>query len=75
MDKFKLEMMYISFIDRIRSSFARVRDYSAVNAAAIAPINHFFHIFHQQNKYILPKTKFTQTSNQCKRVTESGKLA
>ena len=48
--------------------------FSAVCAAAIAPRNHFFHLY-QKDKSSASKVNFRQVSNHCKRVLEAAKLA
>ena len=48
--------------------------FSAACAAAIVHRNHFFCLY-QQNKSSESKVKFRQSSNGCKRVLESSKLA
>ena len=48
--------------------------FSAVCAVAIVHRNHFFHLF-QQNKSSESKVKFRHSSNCCKRVLETAKLA
>ena len=48
--------------------------FSAACAAVIVHRNHFFHLY-QQNTSSESKVKLRQTSNQCKRVPESAKLA
>ena len=47
--------------------------FSALCAAAIVHINHFF-CLHQQNKSSESKVKFGQPSNHCKRVREAVKV-
>ena len=67
--RFRLELMYMSFIVSIRSSLTHSFPYfSAALPAAIVHRNHFR--LHRQNK----KVKFRQASNRCKRVLEAGKL-
>ena len=48
--------------------------FSAICAAAIVYINHFFHLYHK-DKSSESKVKFRQGSNCCKRVLEVAKLA
>ena len=48
--------------------------FSATCAAAIAPRNHFVHLY-QKDKSSDSKVKFRQASNCCKRVLEAAKLA
>ena len=42
---FRLEMMYISLIENIRSSLTHLRGFLAACAAAIVHRNHFFRLY------------------------------
>ena len=71
---FRLELMYISLIENIRSSLIHLHGSPASCAAAIVDRNHFFRLY-QREKCSDSKVKFRQASNHCKRVLEDGKLA
>ena len=71
---FWLELMYISLIKSIRSSFTHLPLFSAACAAAIVHRNHFFRLY-QKDKSSESKVKFRQASNHCKTILEAAKLA
>ena len=71
---FRLELMYISLIESVRSSLTHLHVFSAACAAAIVHRNHFFRLC-QKDKFSDSKIKFRQASNRCKRVLEAAKLA
>ena len=71
---FRLELMYIYYIENIRSSLIHLFWLAAACAAAIVHRNHFFRLY-QREKSSDSKVKFRQASNRCKRVLEAAKLA
>ena len=72
--RFRLELMYVSLIMRMRPSLTHFLVFLAASTAAIVHRNHFFHLY-QQNKSSESKVKFRQASNCCKRVLEAAKHA
>ena len=64
---FRLELMYISFIENIRSSLFYLAWFSAACTACIVHRNHFFRLYQMINLLIL---KFRLASNHRKRVLE-----
>ena len=66
----RLELIYISLIVNIRSSFTYLHVFLAISAAVIAHRNHFFRLYQYKSK-----VKFTQASNRCTRVLEAAKSA
>ena len=73
MSGFRLELMYVSLIESIRSSLTHPW-FSAACAAAIFHRNHFFRLY-QKDKSSDSNVKFRQASNRCKKVLEAAKLA
>ena len=71
---FRLELIYISLIENIRSSFPSSPWFSAACVATIVYRNHFFNLY-QKDKSSDSKVKFRQASSHCKRVLEAAKLA
>ena len=72
--RFRLELMYVSLIMRMRPSLTHFLVFLAASTAAIVHRNHFFHLY-QQNKSSEFKGKLKQASNCCKRVLEAAKHA
>ena len=71
---FRLELIYISLTENIRSSFPSSPWFSAACVATIVYRNHFFHLY-QKDKSSDSKVKFRQASSHCKRVLDAAKLA
>ena len=71
MSGFRLELIYISLIENIRSSLIHL--HGAACAAAIVHRNHFFRLYQREKSD--SKVKFRQANNHCKRVLEAAKLA
>ena len=68
---FRLELIYISLTENIRSSFPSSPWFSAACVATIVYRNHF-HLY-QKDKSSDSKVKFRQASSHCKRVLEAAK--
>ena len=66
-------MMCISLILNIRSSLFHIHDFYAY-VAAIAPRNHFFHLYQQSNSTVF-KAKFREARHCCKIIFEAVKLS
>ena len=74
MSGFKLELMYISLIENIRSSLIHLH---GLQLLVLLPqfIEVTFFCLYQREKSSDSKVKFRQASNRCKRVLEATKLA
>ena len=71
---FRLELMYISLIESIRSSLIHLHGFQLLVLKIEIYRNHFFCLC-QKDKFSESKVKFRQASNRFKRVLEAAKLA
>ena len=71
---FRLELIYISLIENIRSSLTHLNGFQLLVLLPYFIEITFFHL-HQKNKSSNSKVKFRQAINRCKRVLEAAKLA
>ena len=71
---FRLELMYISLIESIRSTLIHLHGFQLLVLKIEIYRNHFFCLC-QKDKFSESKVKFRQASNRCERVFEAAKLA